>query len=103
MICLQETWTSKRSNIALDGYHSIHSFRRFQNKPAKRASGGIIIYIKNNIQKGVKLIKNEVDCIIWLKLEKYFFHINEDIYLCISYIPPENSVFHNLYDGDIFK
>ena len=33
----------------------------------------------------------------------FFFHINEDIYLCFSYIPPENSVFLNLYDGDIYK
>ena len=101
---MQETWTTRHSDIELDGYsHPIHSFRRFQNKRAKRASGGVIIYIKDNIRKGVKLIKNEVDCLIWLKFDKCFFQISEDIYLCVAYIPPENSVFHNMFDGDIFR
>ena len=98
---MQETWTTRHSDIELDGYsHPIHSFRRFQNK---RASGGLIIYIKDNIRKGVKLIKNEVDCLIWLKFDKCFFQFSEDIYLCVAYIPPENSVFHNMFDGDIFR
>ena len=101
---MQETWTTRHSDIELDGYsHPIHSFRRFQNKRAKRASGGLIIYIKDNIRKGVKLIKNEVDCLIWLKFDKCFFQISEDIYLCVAYIPPENSVFHNMFDGDILR
>jgi hypothetical protein len=71
-VCLSETWTNKKTNIELNGYKNpIHSYRKFQNRRARRASGGIIIYIKNDIRKGVKLVKNDTDCIVWLKLDKH--------------------------------
>ena len=74
IICLIETWTTKTSQIEIDGYKTlVHSYRKFVNERAKRASEGLIIYVKNSIYKGVKLAKNEIDCIIWLKLDKIFF------------------------------
>ena len=58
IICLTETWTCKNSRIELNGYSNpIHSYRRFQNRRAKRASGGIIVYIKDDIRQGIKLVK----------------------------------------------
>ena len=73
------------------------------NKRAKRASEGLIIYVKNSIYKGVKLVKNEIDCIIWLKLDKNIFHLVEDIYIGAAYIVPENSAAHAVYDVDLFR
>ena len=64
----------------------------------KDPSGGIIIYIKNCIAKGVDIVKNTIDCIVWIKLDKYFFNFENDIYLCATYIAPENSPVHNLFD-----
>ncbi|MEW8488010.1 MAG: hypothetical protein AB2705_22780, partial [Candidatus Thiodiazotropha sp.] len=81
----------------------IHSYRRLQNRRARRSRGGIIIYIKDYIRKGVKLIKNDIDSLIWLKFDKQFFKSNEDLYVGITYIAPETSPVHNLYDFDIFK
>ena len=104
IICLYETWTSKNSKIELTGYSNpIHSFRRFQNKKAKRASGGLLIYIKDNLRKGVKLIKNEIDSIVWIKLEKDFFQTKSDRYIAAVYIPPANSPSHNFYNVDFFQ
>ena len=40
---------------------------------------------------------------MWLKFDKNYFHINEDMYVAVAYIAPENSPVHNLYDIDIFK
>lgn len=58
IICLNETWTNKNSIIDISGYSKpIHSYRRFQNRRAKRSSGGIIIYVKDNIRKGISLVK----------------------------------------------
>ena len=71
------------------------------NRRAKRAGGGIIIYVKDEIHKGVKLINNELDCIVWLKLDKYFFGLNEDIYLGVTYTVPQNSPIYTLYDNDL--
>ncbi|MCG8113230.1 MAG: endonuclease/exonuclease/phosphatase family protein, partial [Candidatus Thiodiazotropha taylori] len=104
IICLLESWTTKSSKIDINGYRTlVHSYRRFINKRAKRASGGIIIYVRENIHKGVKMIKNELDCIVWLKLDKQFFGLKDDIYLGISYIVPENSTIHAMYDTDLFS
>ena len=104
MICLTETWTSKRSNIDLKGYSNpIHSYHKVQNRRAKRNSGGIIIYIRDTLRKGVKLVKNEMDCLVWIMLDKTFFNIECDWYLAVAYIPPENSNYHFIYDVDIFK
>lgn len=103
-ICFSETWTKKNSKINLNGYSDpIHSYRHFQNRRAKRASGGIIIYIKDSVRKGIKLIKNDIDCLLWLKVDKNYFHIDEDIYIAVTYIAPENSPIHNLYEVEIFK
>ena len=82
IICLLETWTKKSSKIEIDGYKTLtHSYEKLVNRRAKRAGGGIIIYVKDEIHKGVKLINNEIICIVWLKLDRYFFGLNEDIYL----------------------
>lgn len=49
------------------------------------------------------MTKNDVDCIIWLKLDRCFLKLSSDVYLCCTYIAPENSPVHALYDFDIFQ
>ena len=100
---MQETFTNKNSKIQLNGYKAVHSYRRLQNKRAKRSSGGLIIYIREQYQKGVKIVKNDIDCLIWLKFDKNFFQIQNDIYLAVTYIAPENSPVHSVYEIDIFQ
>ena len=104
IIVLYETWTSKHSNVKLSGFSKpIHSFRRFKNRRAKRASGGVIIYIKDEIRKGIKLIKKNIDSIIWIKLDKQFFCTQNDRFIAAAYIPPENSPIHDIYNVDLFQ
>jgi exonuclease III len=104
IICLTESWTNNKSIIDLNGYsRPIHSYRRYQHRRAKRSSGGIIIYIKDTIRKGVSLVRNDLDCIVWLKLDKTYFKNDSDIYLAVIYIPPENSVVHDMYEEDLFS
>ena len=103
IICLQETFTNKNSKIDLKGYKSIHSYRRLQNRRAKQASGGLVIYIRERFQKGVKVVKNDTDCIVWLKFDKTYFQMQNDIYLAVIYIVPENSPVHAFYNIDIFQ
>ena len=101
---MYETWTSKNSKISLNGYSKVfHSFRRFQNRRAKRASGGIIIYTRDGIKNGVKLVKNDNDSIVWFKLEKSYFCTKNDRYIVAAYIPPENSPLHDIYDINLFQ
>jgi exonuclease III len=103
IICLSESWTNSNSKIDIAGYSNpIHSFRKYQNRRAKRSSGGLIVYIKNSIRKGVTLERNTIDCIIWIKLDKVFFNMDDNVFICFTYIAPESSPVHNIYNVDIF-
>jgi hypothetical protein len=77
---LSETWTCSDSNINIDGYSCVNCYRKFRNKRAKRDSGGIVIYISDLIKDGVKIVKNNFDTIVWLKLDKSYFCLNDDVY-----------------------
>ena len=78
-------------------------FRKFQNRRANRCSGGICIYIKDNICDGISIVRNHHDTIVWLKLDRSFFKIENDIYLACCYIWCENSPAYNCVDVDLFS
>jgi len=46
----------------------------------------LVIYIRDTIIKGVKIIKNDYDTIAWLKLENIFFNLNTDVFLAGVYL-----------------
>ena len=100
---LSETWTSKDSEIELDGYCCFNFYRKFRHRRAKRNSGGIVLYCKNTIKNGVTIVKNHFDTIIWLKLDKAFFANDSDIYVCGVYIWGNNSPAAIVYDVDVFQ
>ena len=51
----------------------------------------------------MKLIKNDHDSIVWLKLDKNFFQVQNDRYIVAAYIPPEKSPVYNLSDVHLFR
>ena len=82
--------------------HHLHFYRRFQNRRANRCSGGIVLYIKDCISDGIKVVKNHFNTVIWLKLDKSYFNTDADIYLSGVYIWGENSPAYNNTDVDFF-
>ena len=59
----------------------------------RRGSGGLICYIKKEIEEGVKNVPCN-KCLedrLWLKLDADFFGLDEDVFLCLAYISPESS------------
>ena len=89
---LIETWKGDCSDIKIPNYNSFCKYR-IRKKRARRNSGGIIVYVKKDIVKGIEYMKNisRSRNRLWLKLDKSFFGIDEDIYLCGIYVPPINS------------
>lgn len=87
-----ETWKGDSPDIKIKDYYSFSKYR-MRKKRARRNSGGIIVYIKNEIKRGVCLMENITQSKnrIWLKLDKKFFGFKRDIFLCGVYIPPLNS------------
>ena len=89
IVCLQETWYGKKFNIS--GFRTLVASRGQQHKNRWRDSGGIAILIKENIWKYVKQQKSASDDYLWLKLEKRGFELQNDLFLCASYLIPEKS------------
>ena len=95
---LLETWKGTDEAFSIPGYNCMCKIRK-KNKRARRPSGGILILYKNTLNKGITHIKNgtKSNNRMWIKLNKTFFGLNEDVYLCAVYIPPINS---NHFDND---
>ena len=92
LILIAETWADKHDDFFLDGYTFTNYPRGYRNPYAKRCSGGLGIFIRNDILNGVEMIKHFEDIIAWLKLKKDFFGIERDIYISNVYFVPEGSV-----------
>jgi len=103
VIFLYETWSKIDSTLDITGYKCYNFYRKFQNRRAKRCSGGVAVYIKNELVNGVKVAKSLHDSIIWLKLEKEFFDNEDDIYIGGAYVWVENSPAYNVINCDFFQ
>ena len=103
IIVLTEAWTCKDSKVDLDGYSCLYLYRNIRHRNVRRNSGGIVIYCKDDVSKGISLVKNEHSSLIWLKFDKYFFNIADDIYFCAVYVWPENSPLNRLLDCDLYE
>ena len=91
IVLLCETWADPRNDYVLEGYHALNYARTKKHKKAKRSSGGLIIFIKNAVLKGIEILHNNEDLIAWLKLDKSFFGLEKHLYLGNCYVVPENS------------
>ena len=66
---------------------------RTKNKKAERHSGGITVLVTKEIRQGVKFFSSGSTRFVWCKLDKHFFDLDKNIYVCSAYIPPANSVY----------
>ena len=102
-ISLVESWLSDASVVNSPGFYSFSKFKQ-KSERANRNSGGIIVLIKSELRKGVKFLEKESsEEFVWWKLEKDFFHMKQDLYVCSVYIPPQNSPREQRLDCDHFE
>ena len=70
---------------------SLHDFRLipFHRKISSnnRYIGGTLLLNKNRIKKGVKVIDNLQGDKIWIKLDKLFFNLENNLFICFTYAP----------------
>ena len=104
ILALVETHLGNDDYLNLDGF-TVKHFKRLKHKNARKASGGISVFIKNTISKGVQFLdtrnKNSEKC--WIKLQKDELGLTNDIYICFAYISPNNSSFSKRQDTDAFQ
>lgn len=91
----------KDNDVDIVGYESI-----IINRPAALTNphdkGGIAFFIKKHLTKGISQQTINDNGIAWIKLDKHFFSLDEDYYLCGTYIPHERSTFYRRFDIDFF-
>ena len=92
---LLETWKGTDSNLNIPEFKTLQKCRKKQ-KRSKRFSGGIIILYKSKLHKGIHELSDVTTSQnrIWLKLDKYFFGFQKDLFVCACYIPPANSPYY---------
>ena len=101
---ISETWQKEPENFKIDGYESYCVPRSESlNKKLKRGHGGVCLFYKSVISDGLSVIETDLHGIIWVKLCKQFFNLNEDFYICFAYIPPQNSVYYTLHPTGFFE
>lgn len=99
IFCLLETHCSLEESLNLPFFKSVHLIRPKSARTNKR-SGGISVYVKNNIRKGITFLTRKYNDYIWLQLTREFFNLEKDIYLCFIYDPPGNSTYtHSLEEN----
>lgn len=69
----------------------------------KRKSGGIGIYVRDNISKHVQIIDGKSEYIFWLQINKQLLGYDENVIIGAIYLPPENSRFINEDDLNYFE
>ena len=60
-------------------------------KTSKRASGGLIVYIRNDYVNKNTLVFQSHDDIICIKIESSKVNLTNDLYICLFYVVPESS------------
>ena len=91
IVCLLETKAEKGDNLTMKGYTLLkHCLRQ---RRGKGIYGGIALYAKMSIAKGITILNTKSTEYLWVKLDKFFFNHQRDIYICFVYNSPKNSTF----------
>lgn len=100
IVCFQETWLTESNILQIPGYSIFRSDRKTSKN---KNSGGVVIIYKSILSKGIQKIKSKNNDFLWIKLNKSFFGLECDLYLCNCYIPPQSSRFHDDLDNPYFN
>ena len=82
IIILTETWKANTLKINIEGFWD-YSQVCSKHKNAIRHPGGIAVLAKNHIRFGLNLVE-DTERFLWFRLEN-------DIFLCGAYMPPNNT------------
>ena len=99
---LVETWTNKLSNIDIPNYKHFALHRPRRKVRAKRHSGGLIVYIRNDVVPGFELLDEDPHDCMWFKIKKSYFKLPRDVILCVCYVVPQGSSSQGEIECDTF-
>ncbi|MCG8034648.1 MAG: endonuclease/exonuclease/phosphatase family protein, partial [Candidatus Thiodiazotropha taylori] len=102
VVLLTETWTDQFSDLAVDNFEVFVLHRQEKKSGSKRNSGGIVLYLRNNLVSDDTLIYTSHDDILWVKISKSVLCLDNDLYICLCYVIPDESSRQALIETNIF-
>ena len=84
--------------VSFPGFNCLSQPRR---ELAFRRSGGIVLFVKDEISENCTHRPSDSDYIMWVYLDKQLTDTEENVVLGIVYIPPFQSRFYN--DDELLK
>ena len=69
----------------------------------KMRGGGIVLFFKEWLKNYICVEKTCADTYMWIKLDKLATGYCTDVFLCLCYLPPENTRYYECYDVDLFE
>ena len=99
IVLLTESWLGDEAIVNVNGFQHFQLNRTLNKQGAKRNSGGIIAYIRNELVTDKTLFLQDSDDILWLKLDGNLFNLSDDVFLCLIYNVPEGSSRQGLLDN----
>ena len=103
IIFLFESWTGPKSHVDLSGYVCHNFYRTFQHRHARRRSDGVVLYYRESLKDGIKIVKSYHNSVIWIKLDQLYFGTSNDIYICGIYLWPDGSPAYIVVNVDFFE
>ncbi len=90
IVGILETKVGKNDKINIDGYHTFQVSRKKSKN--NRFFGGICVAVKESLAKGVTVLTPKGGSeFVWVKLDRFFFNISVDYYVCFMYVSPDKS------------
>ena len=85
-------------------FFHLFSYTIEYKRNTKRASGGIVIYVKDSLALDTPslMIHKENDDILWLRIESANIYLDGDLFICLCYNLPSDSSRQSLMDENIF-
>ena len=85
ILLFSETSLSSKtsSNLDINGYFSQHIFGNKSPGTVKgRYSGGISLYAKNYLKNKIKIVEQNQNGVLWIKLSSDLFTFKEYVFIC---------------------
>ena len=67
--------------MKIDGF-TVNAIHRKRSERARYDSGGLAIYVRNEIKESFKFLPATSSQYAWVKLEKNAFNMSKDMFIC---------------------
>ena len=102
ILCIQESHCkgSDTDNLHINGF-KILNFSR-QVSANNRCFGGLLLMHRESFSGRIKIVNRERPDKLWIKIDKQFFGLESDIFICFLYLSPHSSPYFKSLTYDMF-